>query len=290
MDHLFLKFLSSKNTPYRNDQPLNIDDAKSATTHASQNVLAHSWWTAEYIHQWFIEKDPWTRGLNQRLAVICGFFHDIAKASECNKSCVNKKCWIDAYAAKNYGGKGDRVHPWVSGMILLGKLPFVSNCKTGETLDIPKLLTEMKVNPRIVALTAFMHWSFGQINADLNHDPPYSLMNPKDYQAFRKYLDEFFEACKICDLQPEPCFMRLCLLISRADMFASSRTEVGCDSGVRLLDKACSKISPLQLQMFYQNYVDTWTKYRMNIRASAIYNKLVTLIKMILSETDTTER
>lgn len=288
-------------TPVYPDTP---DIMKQKTSHGSQHVLGHSIWSALYMENFFYQNSRFSHGLNSQVATLCGFFHDIAKATNCGLTCrENNTCWLDVYSELNYHGKGDAVHPEVGGDVVLGKERFWSKCpkslkvQTIEELDkwkktnaqasllIPHEYFEWAgVNFRIVALTTYMHWEIGKINYVLGASPSDLA---KQNEAYDRYLALFVGKCQQSKLKPSIELLRLCILVAFADILAASLQDL---PSANINDELYKKVNDLKKIPFFKNllkkvkiadlrsyYTSTnpWRTFKMDKNSEVIYDQLL---------------
>jgi hypothetical protein len=167
------------------------------------------------------------------------------------------------YSPKKYSGKGEQMHPNYSGYMILGKKKYFF-CDSTEVRINDFIRSKFpKVDIRIVALTAFMHWEFGKLNipgVDPGESDPEKLkmLNEK----IKIYLQTFKKYCEICDLRPSEQYLKYCILIACADIAAGTNIRLKDDKNLKNVPE--------------QNYIskDPWTAFKMDQRY-LFYRKLV---------------
>lgn len=186
----------------------------------SGNLFEHSQWAALQILKWHIDKDPIMDGLELETTLIAAFFHDIGKGGDCVYSCnTNGFCWFDMYSNDKYNKKGDAVHPTYCSDMILGKIPFIVNCTTKETINIKELLLKIypDLNIEKIALAALMHWEFGKLNIKNDYEEETKINN---------YLDMFFNSCQTLELDPNDELLKLCIAVACADITAGTNKRL----------------------------------------------------------------
>lgn len=282
---------------------------KIMSSHGSQHVLGHSLWSALYMENFFLLNSRFVQGLDEQEAVLCGFFHDIAKATNCGLTCRENKCWLDVYNPLNYHAKGDSVHPQVGGDVVLGKERFWSECpvddvkvrifadleqwkKThgGASLLLPhEYFAWTGVDFRVVALTTYMHWEVGNINAALARDP---FDKEKHEQAYDKYIALFSGKCSQSGLTPSLYLLRLCMVVAFADILAASLEELTQESknplsaanqlGIKInglkkfpfFQLLLQKVPISEVRSYYTSS-NPWRNFKMDQRVDDIFDQVL---------------
>lgn len=250
------------NTPWDEKGPYDIDDKSVPPQHHSgRNVLAHSFWSAVQIYQWYLERSPFIDlDIDAREAMVAAFLHDISKASHCEQTCIGDKCWLDPYSPN----LNHSAHPRVSGDILLG-LP-------------DEFYQEMNLDKRVIALTAYMHWELGKIHR--------SFLSKS---SIENYLNLFEQYSFRCGMAPTIQNLKKCILVSLADIRGSyppdsCRAEQDCSRLVKHLTEervpilsvlASSLGTPLNVDAFYP-CTKPWTKYNMKEKSILLRKQLLT--------------
>jgi hypothetical protein len=184
----------------------------------SGNLFEHSQWAALQILKWHIDNDPIMDGLDLETTIIAAFFHDIGKGGDCVKNCnTNGLCWFDMYSNDKYDKKGDAVHPTYCSDMILGKIDFIVNCTTNQTINIKEILLNVypKLNIKKIALAALMHWEFGKLNMGGDSDT-----------KIKNYLDNFFNSCKTVGITPTDELLKLCIAVACADITAGTNKRL----------------------------------------------------------------
>jgi len=186
----------------------------------SGNLFEHSQWAALQILKWHIDNDPIMDGLDLETTIIAAFFHDIGKGGDCVNNCnTNGLCWFDMYSNDKYDKKGDAVHPTYCSDMILGKIDFIVNCTTKQTINIKELLLKIYPNLNIekIALAALMHWEFGKLNIKNEYSEKIKIKN---------YLDMFFNSCQTLGLNPNDKLLKLCIAVACADITAGTNKRL----------------------------------------------------------------
>lgn len=260
--------------------------------HSARFVFGHSFWSSLQAYAWWKEKNPLflDPDLNLYELIYASFFHDIAKAMDCNVTCLQNTCFLDTYAKNKYEGKSHRIHPEYSGDILLGKKGFDMLCdfKSGPWHFSKQFFTVRSLDQRTVALTAYMHWEFGNINCiitNANGD------EKKISKAFETYLTKFVHYCKIVETCPSIPLLKKCILVSLTDICAGAVPSI-CNTDCLNMDFIFSDVqgriwkkheiffltylffrSPKFLNPFYKSK-EIW-KNQLNDHYLLIYNRLL---------------
>lgn len=217
--------------------------------HHCGDLLEHSKWSALQIIKWYDSKSPYVEGLyrSRKTAIYGALLHDICKAGDCSFTCKKGTCWLDIYSKMKYDQKDHSYHPDYCGDILLGLRPFYFICpneselkqfnilptikqklvaidnwrkqnpKRSEKLDVNALCKTLKINQSVLALMAYMHWEFGKLNTSRNINI-----------ACKSYLHKFLQSCKKVGLSPTIHLLKLCILISLADISGAYPVENSC--------------------------------------------------------------
>jgi hypothetical protein len=228
-----------------NRTPLDIEYSVLRQGHGG-NLFEHSKWSALQIIQWFKDLNPLVEGVDKETAYVAALFHDIGKGGDCT---------YDMYADGKYGpGKGDWAHPERCGDMILNGKPLYNICRNGTVINnynIKKYIKQIypHVNINEIALAAYMHWEFGRIN----------IPGKEIGEKIKTYLQTFRKYCSKCNLRPSKPLLKLCIIVSCADISAGSST--------RLTNV---------LNVPEQNYISTdpWVAYGMD-KNYLIYRKLV---------------
>ena len=254
---LLNKYLLNKNVLNENDNIL-------YQSH-SGNLLEHSQWSALHIIHWKLENNDLMNDVHLNTAIISAFFHDIGKAGDCHKTCEGNYCWLDMYNENKYQGKGDMTHPEYSGDIILGKHKFkltCDNCNNKDkcNLNISKLIKELdsSVNICHVALAAYMHWEFGKIN---------TFTDESSYlQMIINYIKTFMDYCEQLNLHPEEKLLKLCIVVSCADISSGRNIRV-------------SYLNPMD-EVYLGK--DPWVMYGMDKRYCTYRNDVLNIFNIII--------
>ena len=236
---------------------------KLCQSHAG-NLLQHSQWSALQILKWGLENDEVMEGVDLETAIVAAFFHDIGKGGDCISTCTDRMCWFDMYAEHKYDKKGELEHIVYSGDMLLGKRMFKADCdgcKSNCTIDIRQLIQQVfrTVDVNQVALAAYMHYAFGELNKTAYPPKPQIPMDVK----ISAYFTEFVNACHKCDLEPTLGMLKLCIAVSSADITAGTNR--------RLLPDV-HNIKP-EDETFLSK--DPWTDYEMDKKYLGYRNMLL---------------
>jgi hypothetical protein len=187
----------------------NLKNKKLCESHGG-DLFQHSQWSALQIDDWFKNKNEITEGVDYNTAIVSAFFHDIGKGGDCIH---------DMYSSDKYGKKGDSFHPNYSGKMILGKIKYIIDCKTKESISIKDLISNLypSININEVALAAFMHWEFGKLNIG-NAD----ILN----ERIDVYIQTFKKYCEECNLKPSLKLLKLCIIVSCADISAGTNERI----------------------------------------------------------------
>jgi len=211
------------------------------------NLFEHSQWAALQMLSWFKEKHPLVAGLDETLAVVSAFFHDVGKGGD---------CIYNMYDSNKYNGKGDRHHPNECARMILGEIPFQLDCPHADSIFISDLIQSMfpTIDLREVALAAQMHWEFGVMN----------FPNQKSIQEkARDYIKSFQEACAHLNIEPQMDRLRLCIAVSCADISAGTNRRLG------------SHVQGIQVARQLYTSSDPWVRFGMDKKFMMYYDAVI---------------
>jgi len=183
------------------------------------NLLEHSQWTAYQIQQWANDKSKILEGVDLNTALVAAFTHDMGKGGD---------CIYDMYSNDKYNKKGDRSHPENCGDLLMGTSKFYTcnGDKKGAEINVKTAIAEAfpKVETKELALAAYMHWEFGEINR---------AKTPAEVDTnVTAYVKKFKDACTKVGLTASKKLLKLCMAVSCADIAGSTNVRISRMEGV----------------------------------------------------------
>jgi hypothetical protein len=218
--------ITSKGLDVRNYK-LKLEEQNKLMKFHGGNLLEHCQWATLRVYDWFTQgidseniKLWLLEYINVNIALIAAFFHDIGKAGD---------CIYDLYDLHKYASKGDSVHPLYSRKYIMGqyKYELCDGTATVSFFDIKSLverLIEAAGIPsnggfyvKAVALTAALHWDFGQINIGKDEEVP---------QRIDVYINRFVDECKQLQLTPSEWLLRLAMVVACADLKGASNIGI----------------------------------------------------------------
>ena len=256
------------------------------------DLFQHSQWATLQILIWHTKPDTCDYMIfnyvgedehKMILLLLSTFFHDIGKAGDCIK---------DMYSSTKYKGEGDRNHPNYCGKLLMGEEVFKYNCDKNtnnnkknlnhkhNTLNIRELLKswfELKdTDLNTLALCAYMHWEFGRLNM------------PKDYGGIdnTQYIELFNSNCEICTLTPSEDLLRICIIVSCADISAGTNIRLKNLENLKIIKKFFNSLDDNNNIIANEIYLakDPWEEFKMDVKFIDLSKNLILYYKQSLTK------
>jgi hypothetical protein len=232
------------------------------------NLFEHSQWSALIIYIWFRDKHELVRYINdykyKKLAIIAGFFHDIGKGGD---------CFYNVYDENKYDRQKESIHPEYCADMIIGKKEYILYCLTNNNINIKDLLQNLfkfdDIEIQIIALLSYMHWEFGNFNIP-DSEYTYIDYSNKFIFGFNKYfnqefknLDDIYKYLNNIHINLLE-LLRLCILISCADITAGTNKHVIHDLNLKYFNISKLKYLSKDGWVFYNMY-QKYNEYRLKL-------------------------
>lgn len=165
------------------------------------DLLEHTIWVTTIIENWFCKRNTWIEGLDQedcKLAMACGFMHDIGKAGDLEFVFKNKPS-----------------HPQDGFEYILNKKPFYT-----DQTEIYNLNEWFRANgfsadeQKVIAIIAGIHWDFGLVLKRINDGEPEKLV----FDDFINKLEQLTQDAAYNDGIVTKQLLLFSILINAADV------------------------------------------------------------------------
>ena len=141
---------------------------------------------------------------------------------------------------------------------------------THNTLNIRELIkTWFELNNdndlNTIALCAYMHWEFGRLNMPIEYG---GIDNTK-------YIEIFNQNCKKCLLIPSEDLLRICIIVSCADISAGTNIRLKNSENLEIINKFFNSTDDNIIANEVYLGKDPWKLFNMDTKFISLNNSLI---------------